>query len=355
MTIFTKYILSKFLKYFFIILISLELFFVGIDFIQNVKHLPNSANLQLLYLLYNGFYTLTITLPLSLVFGWIITLTSLIKNNELVSFYSLGIYHSKILGIIINISLVITFVLIALQATPMAYSYEQKKKISKNQYFTNAKSNIFLKYNNYYVYFKKLYPFEKKATDVHIFKTKNNDIVESIVAKKAYYQNNKWYIVDAIITKKPDEIDWQTSKLDIKYEKFLHILDGFEPKIINNVYKSDISFSILDAIKAILLLNDQNFNINKIKAILYSQLFQPFFILPLFVLIYLFVSPSSRFFNSAKFISGSIFLTLVIWGMMFLLQKLALGGVIMAEVAIILPIVLLCLITYYFYMKELGK
>jgi len=352
MTILTKYILSKFLRYFLIILLSLELFFVGIDFIQNVKHLPSSANLQLLYLLYNGFYTLTITLPLSLIFGWIMTLTSLIKNNELVSFYSLGIYHKKILGVVINTSLLVTFVLIGLQATPMAYSYEQKKKISKNQYFSNSKSNIFLKYNNYYVYFRKLYPFEKKAIDVHIFKTKNNDIVESIVAKKAYYQNNRWYVVDATITIKPETIDWETSKLEIKHEKFLHILDGFEPKIINNVYKSDISFSILDAIKAIVLLDDQNFNTNKIKAILYSQVFQPFFILPLIVIIYILVNPSSRFFNSARFISGSIFLTLVIWGVTFLLQKLAFGGVIIAEVAIILPIVLLCLVTYYFYNKK---
>ena len=40
---------------FMIVLISLEIFFVGIDFLQNFKSIPQSANLQLLYLLYNGF------------------------------------------------------------------------------------------------------------------------------------------------------------------------------------------------------------------------------------------------------------------------------------------------------------
>ena len=69
MKIITKYLLLKYLKYFFIILISLEFFFVGIDLLQNLSDLPNSANLQLLYVMYNAFFTFTITLPLSLVFG----------------------------------------------------------------------------------------------------------------------------------------------------------------------------------------------------------------------------------------------------------------------------------------------
>ena len=81
MSILTKYILKKYLLNFIIVLISLELFFVGIDFLQNFKNLPESANLQLLYILYNGFFTLTLALPLSIVFGWVITLVIFIKNN----------------------------------------------------------------------------------------------------------------------------------------------------------------------------------------------------------------------------------------------------------------------------------
>ena len=353
MSILTQYLLQKYLKYFFIILFSLEVFFIGIDFIQHLKSLPNSANLQLLYLFYNAFFTLTITLPLSLGFAWVITITFLIKNNELVSFYSLGLSHKNILTPIILISTMITTVLIMLQATPLAYSYEQKQRILNNQYFVSEQSNIFLKYNEYFIYFEKLYPLEKKATNIHIFKTKNNDIVETIVGKNAYYQNNKWYVTDTKITKKPEKIDWETSKLTVTYEKFLYTLEGFEPKIINNVYKANIQFSIIDAVYTILLLNNQDFNTNKIKTILYSQVFTPFFILPTIILVFIFSSPSSRFFNTATFVSSAIFFTLFMWGIMFLLQKLALGGVILAEVAIILPLILLFIITYYLYNKRI--
>ena len=353
MKIVTKYLLFKYLKYFLLILFSLELFFIGIDLLQNYSKLPQSANLQLLYVIYNTFFTLTITLPLSLVFAWIITLTILIKDNELISLHALSISPKSILKPIILISIIITFILMALQATPLAYSNEQKNKILKNTYFVNEKSNIFLKYNNYFVYFKKLYPLEKKATDIHIFKIENNTLIETIIAKKAYYQNNKWYVIDAKVTNIPSKIDWSKSKIEVLNEKFLYTLEKFEPKIINNVYKSKVQFSIIDAVRTILLLDNQNFNTNKIKAILYSQVIMPFFVLPLIVLIFIFINPSSRFFNAAKFVSLTIFLSLSTWGIIFLLQKLAFGSVLLAEVAIILPLIILFLITYYLYNRRI--
>lgn len=81
MSILTKYILKKYLINFIIVLISLEIFFVGIDYLQNFKSVPQSANLQLLYILYNSFFTLTLALPLSIVFAWVITLVVFIKNK----------------------------------------------------------------------------------------------------------------------------------------------------------------------------------------------------------------------------------------------------------------------------------
>ena len=157
MSILTKYILKKYLINFIIVLISLQLFFVGIDYLQNFKTIPTSANLQLLYVLYNSFFTLTLTLPLSIVFGWVITLVIFIKNNEFVAFNALGTTRKDIFSPVIGISIFLLTFLIALQFTPLAYSYEQKKKILDNEYFTSTKNDIFLKYNDYYVYFKKLY------------------------------------------------------------------------------------------------------------------------------------------------------------------------------------------------------
>lgn len=355
MSILTKYILKKYLINFIIVLISLEIFFVGIDFLQNFKNVPQSANLQLLYILYNAFFTLTLALPLSIVFGWIITLVVFIRNNEFVAFNAIGATNRKIFSPVINISVFLLTLLIFLQMTPLAYSYEQKKKILDNEYFTNTKSDIFLKYNDYYVYFKKLLPLEKKAEDIHIFRVSGKDVIETIIGEKAYFQNNRWYVVDVKIIEKPKDLNVDNSKLEIRYEKFLHTLDGFKPKILDNVYENKSDFSIFDAVSAVVLLKEQGINTDKIRSILYNQVIVPFFVIPLILLIFAYASLNSRFFNMGKFTSLSVFGTLVIWGIFFILFKFTNGGVVLPEVSILLPMLFWVIISIYFYNKKINS
>lgn len=355
MSILTKYILKKYLLNFIIVLISLEIFFVGIDFLQNFKSIPHSANLQILYVLYMTFFTLTITLPLSIVFAWIVTLVVFIKNNEFVAFNALGATNKKIILPIINISILLLSLLIFLQMTPLAYSSDQKKKILDNEYFTSSKSDIFLKYNDYYIYFKKLLPLEKRAEDIHIFKISGKDVIETIIGEKAYFQNDKWYVVNVKIINKPKDLNIDSSKLDIRYEKFLHTLDGFKPKILDNVYDNKSDFSIIDAVSALILLNNQGINTDKIRSILYNLIIIPFFVIPLILLIFAYAALNSRFFNIAKFTSFSIFGTLVIWGLFFVLYKFTNGGVLIPEISILLPMFLWIIISVYFYNKKINS
>ncbi|MFY4786503.1 LptF/LptG family permease [Aliarcobacter butzleri] len=355
MSILNKYILKKYLINFIIVLISLELFFVGIDYLQNFKNIPTSANLQLLYILYNSFFTLTLALPLSIVFGWIVTLVLFIKNNEFVAFNALGATRKNIFMpvVIVSISLLIT--LIFLQMTPLAYSYEQKRKILNDEYFSNTKSDIFLKYNEYYVYFQKLLPLEKKAENIHIYKVKGDNLVETIIGEKAYFQNDKWYVVDVKVINKPENIDINNSKLDVRYEKFLHTLEGFKPKILDNVYESKSDFSIMDAVSALILLKDQGMNTQKIRTILYNQLIIPFFVIPILILVYSFASLNSRFFNMAKFVSFSIFGTLIVWGFFFLVFRLTSSGAVIPEISMLLTMFIWVIFSIYFYNKKINS
>lgn len=355
MSILSKFILKKYIINFIIVLISLELFFVGIDYLQNFKNIPSSANLQLLYILYNSFFTLTLALPLSIVFGWIITLVIFIKNNEFVAFNALGATRKDIFMPVVFTSIFLLISLIMLQMTPLAYSYDQKRKILDNEYFSSTKTDIFLKYDDYYVYFKKLLPLEKKGENIHIFKVINNDVVETIIAEKAYFQNNRWYVVDVKIIEKPKDLNVDNSKLEIRYEKFLHTLDGFKPKILDNVYENKSDFSIFDAISAVVLLKEQGINTDKIRSILYNQLIVPFFVIPLILLIFAYASLNSRFFNIGKFTSLSVFGTLVIWGIFFILFKFTNGGVILPELSILLPMLFWVIISIYFYNKKINS
>lgn len=355
MSILSKYILKKYLINFIIVLISLELFFVGIDYLQNFKSIPASANLQLLYILYNSFFTLTLALPLSIVFGWIITLVLFIKNNEFVAFNALGSTRKNIFMPVVFISISLLITLIFLQMTPLAYSYEQKRKILNDEYFSSTKNDIFLKYNDYYVYFEKLLPLEKKAENIHIYKVKGDNLVETIIGEKAYFQNDKWYVVDVKVINKPENIDMKGSKLDVKYEKFLHTLEGFKPKILDNVYENKSDFSIMDAISALVLLKEQGMNTQKIRTILYNQLIIPFFVIPILILVYSFASLNSRFFNLAKFVSFSIFGTLIVWGFFFLIFRITSSGTIIPEISMLLTMFIWIIFSIYFYEKKINS
>ncbi|XPV67673.1 MAG: LptF/LptG family permease [Halarcobacter sp.] len=352
MSILTKYILKKYLINFLVILISLQLFFVGMDFFQNVKELPNSANLQLLYLMYNSFFTLTLALPLSLVFAWIVTLVIFVRNNELVAFSSLGAKRYNIYSPVIYISLLLLVLLISIQMTPLAYSYEQKVKILDGNYFTNTKSDIFLKYNDNFIYFKKLLPLQKQAEGIHIYKINDGDIIETIIAKKAYFQNDKWYVVDAKIVTKPKELNFNSSKLEVRYEKFLNTLEGFKPKILDSVYEERSTFSILDAVSALMLLSKQEVNTDRIRAAIYYDLIIPFFVIPLIMLIFIYTSNNRRFFNIGTFTSFSIFGTLVIWGVFFMLHKFSASGVSQPELLMLIPMFFWYVISYFIYRKK---
>ena len=72
MKIFQKYIGWTYFKYFFILFVALEFFYVGIDVLTNLKDFPQSANLGLLYIAITAVAAITYTLPLSLVFALII-------------------------------------------------------------------------------------------------------------------------------------------------------------------------------------------------------------------------------------------------------------------------------------------
>lgn len=349
------YLLKRFVKYFIIILLSLEIFFIAIDIFHNLNSMPESANLQFLYVVFYGFFVLTISLPLSLIFAWIVTITEFIKNSELVAVLSLGYSYKNILTPIIILSTLLIIILVSLQATPLAYAEEQKSRILHNEYFSSFKEKLLLKYDNNFVYFEKLQPVLKKAENIKVFKIENDHVVETIEAKNAFYQNDRWYIVDAKILTKPGNINWDDSKIEIKEEKFLYILEGFKPKILDNVYESKSNYSIIDAIDAFILLQEQGLSTDRIRTALYQQLIGSFFVIPTLVLIFIFTSVNKRFFNLAKFSSLSIFLTLVVWGTFFLLYKLSIGGVILPEFAILLPIVSLIIISRYLYIKRIKN
>ena len=349
-----KYIALHYIKYFLIILVALTLFFVGFDYMGNSAKLSISANLLLIYLVYKSFFAIDMLLPLALVFGMISTKIYLIRSNALVSFFSLGYSRVDVLRPFVIVSVVITILFISLHAWPnFARADEFSNNIRNTSQYLNPTRNLFFAYKGKYVYFEELFPLQEKAVGIRVFSVKNNSLHSILEAKSASYRDDAWYIRAADVITKPNDLSFASSGIRVNAAKDLHILAGFRPKMLDQVYEGKVNFTIKNAIDAILLLKGQNIDTTSIKGALYKIFIYPFFAPLLIIIIFFFVPISVRFLNVSLFSFGAILATLLTWGVLYALVELANNKTISSEAGVIGPIILLALVATWQWRRHL--
>ena len=352
MKIYQKYIIFNYLKNFFVIFLSLEFFYVGIDILSNYNKFPDSANLQLLYIVFKTLDAVNYSVPLSIVFAMIVTKFGMIKSNELVTLYAVGITKKDIIKPLFFTSMSLTLIYISLNFTTFAYAYEYSRNLIKYHTIATASNGLFLKNKTEYIYFKKLNPIKKQATGIKIFTVEQNDLTQTISAKRGHFSKDRWVLEDVAINKKPriGSIHDKGIKT-VEQEKYITLKD-FRPKIIENIHKGAYNMSIIDALDALSFFSSQNINLDRVKTLLYSHFFFPLFAPFLVVILFYKLPISSRFFNLALYSFVFIFVTLATWGILFILTKLSSTSVIFPEIGVILPISLLGLFAISKYYKE---
>ena len=352
MKLFEKYIVRNYLKNFFVIFIALDLFYVGVDLLTNYNNIPDSANLQILYALFQGMNAVNYVLPLSIVFGMVVTYFGMIKSNELICMYASSISKRSLVKPFFLASLGLTLIYIGLNCTEFAYANEYSSNLKKYSRISNSSEDLFLKNNNQYIYFKKLDPLKQVAYDVTIFEVDNVDLTKIIRASAASFVENYWILENVSIIYKPKIASLDDQGFRTENVEKLKMLESFKPKIMDNVYQSEYTLSISDGIDALRFFDNQGVNTSKIKATLFYQLFFPFFAPFLIVILYYKAPMMGRYFNMALIASSFAFVTLVVWSGLFLLSRLAANGVLLSEIAILLPIILLLFGAAHFYSKR---
>lgn len=343
-----NYIALHYMKYFLIILVALTLFFVGFDYMGNANKLSISANLLLIYLVYKGFFAIDMLLPLSLVFGMISTKIYLIRSNALVSFFSLGYSRVDVLRPFVVVSVFITILFISLHSwSNFARADEFSNNIRNNAQYLNPTKDLFFAYKGKYIYISELLPLQEKALGIRVFSVQNGSLKSIIEASSAIYRDNSWFIKKADIITKPDDLTFASHGIKVTQTDDLKILEGFRPKMLDQIYEGKVNFTIRNAIDAILLLDDQNIDTSSIKGALYKIFVYPFFAPLLIVIIFFFVPMSVRFLNVSLFSFGAILSTLLVWGILFTLIELANNKTIPSEVGVILPVFLLFLVALW--------
>jgi len=321
--VYFEYILKKYLKNFLLILFALAFFFVIVNFIANFAKLPDSSNLQVLYLYYIILYSIDMFYPLAIVFSFLLTIYYMVKFNELVSFYSLGFTVRKLLKPFLSFAFFVFFLFVVLDSGKAAYVKEYADSILNKTRYGNTK--LFIKYNDNIIYIEKINPLLKEAEGIKVFVFDKQNVKKVIYAKKAVFKNDEWFAKNAKIT-------FITDKKIINEYKDIHFLKNFKPKIVSNLKKLN-SISYYDALIAMKFFKDVN--VNTLLSMVFYKIFTALSMIGMLI-VFLFQAPvHQRISNVSFFLVKSVFLTILIWGIQLMIYKFSKQGVVSPYILIV--------------------
>jgi len=334
------------------VLLALSFLFTGLDFLMANSSLP-SLNIKILYIFNRWQESLNLLYPLAIIFGAIWTKISFIKNNTLVALYSLGASREDIFKPFLTLSLLTYFLFVGLNFTQFAIASDIANAIKKGRYnLSNVTDDMFFKYNNSFIYATKLILNKNKFENLKIFILKNGEIIELQEAKEAIFKpkNNYWLARDVTIKRVVDN----KSRLKISHTNTLITLKGYNPKILNSIYKNR-KLTLYESIIANRLLLEQGITTTKIRADIYSKIVTPLFSIALLMILIFSFPYHARYLNMVLVTAQTLGGTLFIWGVLFALNRIGQNGVIAPEIASIAPVVILWAIGIYSYKRAKSR
>jgi len=345
-----KYIARIYLRYFFIITFALSFLFAGLDYLQNANKLAGT-NIKVLYLFYKGLYAMELLLPLSIVFAMIVTKIILIRSNALLSFYAFGYSKKAVITPFLAVATVLTLGYVGLHFTSFVDADLSAKRLLKGKTGTEPKRDLFVKYNDSFVYIGELIPQKKEARNIRTFQLKNGELVRIVHGQEAYFNRDRWVIKEAKIIDKPSPHGLGTRGFVTRIKKDFVTLEGFKPAILTSVFEGKRYYTILAAYQAIQLLKAQGLETLKVRNLFYHLTVTPFFAVFLVVILFVFIPPYARNLNLVWLSFVLTGITLFTWGILYFLFRIGRTGVIQPEfgtVAVVSVLGLGALYAYFF-------
>lgn len=349
------YLAKHYIKNLFSILFGLAFAFAAIDYFQHIGQLDISGNYKILYIFYMWQEALGLLYPLAIVFALIMTKLALVKHNTMGALHAFGYTKKRLLFPLMVVALFTYGIFIFLHTTEFSYAKNKAEFLLKNELHAYDVNNLFFKYNDTFVYIRKLDPIEKKIHDITIFKVEDDQVRSTIHAPTAVFNGEEWDAQNARI-KTHNYVEGKLAKYTVAYEESIQTLKGYKPKIIESLHEGK-ALNIIDAYHTWKLLEKQNLNSEKIRASFYNKVIVPLFSLALLVILFFKLPFHARMISIGGVISFSLGATFIIWGLLFGLGQMGANGVLSPELSMIAPIILLGLYALYVYLtdeKSLG-
>ncbi len=332
------------------ILFGLSSAFAVIDYFQHIQDLNVSSNYQILYIFYMWQEALGLLYPLAIVFAVIMTKLSLVKSNTMGAFHAFG-YNKKRLFLPIFSVVILTYgIFVGLNTTEFAYAKDKAEVLLANEINAYDVNDVFFKYNDTFVYVKKLDPIKKTLSDITIFKVEGHQVRYTIHAQTAEYDNAEWKAKDATL-KTHIYKNGKLVKYKVEHKESITTLHGYKPKILTSLYEGK-ALNIIDAYHTWQLFQKQGLNSDKIRAVLYNKIIVPLFSIALALILFFKLPFHARMMSLGSVIAFSLGATFIIWGILFGLNQMGSNGVLIPELSAILPIALLLLYAIFVYVTD---
>jgi len=348
------YIIRAYSKNLFFILLGISFSITLIDYLQSATEIANSGNQLVLYIFYTWQFRLSQFYPLAMVFAGVITYMSLVQSHTFVSFLSLG-YSKKELFLPFILPAILTYLIfIVLQVGEFSYARERAWSILHHTQSVRKVNNLFFKYGHTFVYVKELDPIQKALKDVTVFELENKVVQKALMFPIAQFNGEYWIAHNVIMVEKQYTnvgVIKGFSRQKIENYKFLK---GYKPKVIELIYEGE-SLSLMDAIHTYEILKTQGLSTDKIKASFYNKVLLPLFAFAVITMLFFKAPYHARYMNKEMIWALSLGGTLVIWGILYALYSLSMGGSLAPDLALGLPIGLLVFYTLYLYIDGEEK
>ncbi len=348
-----RYFVRHYVKNLLAILFGLSFAFAAIDYFQHMQKLDVSSNYKVLYIFYMWQQALGMLYPLAIVFAVIMTKLAFVKNNTMGALHAFGYTKRRLLYPIFIVATLTYALFLYLHTTEFSYAKDKATILLENQLHAYDVNDVFFKYNDTFVYIKRLDPVEKKIEGITIFKVAGYQVRYTIKAPEAYFNGEEWIAQDATV-KTHVYKNGELVRYSVDRKESIATLHGYKPKIIESLYEGK-ALNLLDAYNTWKLLEAQHLNSDKIRAVMYDKAIVPLFALALVIILFFKLPFHARMMNFGAVIALSLGATFLVWGILFGLAQIGANGVLVPEITAIAPIVFLWIYALYVFFTDERK
>lgn len=341
-------------KHLLMILLAITLAITLIDYLKYADEISNTGNQTILYLFYTWEFRLSQFYPLAIVFAAVTQYMFFVRTNTWVSLRAFGYTRKQLFVPFFLPGLILYLLLLFFQTGEFSYAREKAWAIRHHTQSVRLVDDLFFKYNDTFVYVKKLDPVQKTVEDVTVFSLQEHRVVSAVTLNHAQFDGKQWVAKNAIETKKQYSKQGVLQGFQKKFLASYTFLKGYKPKVMELLYEGD-SLSLKDALNTYLVLTKQGLDTSNIKASFYNKALLPLFSLAMAALLFFKSAYFARYMNRELVWTLSLGGTLVLWGLLYALYSLSVGGAVSPDIAVLLPIALLLGYALSLYAGEQEK